>query len=523
MSGLLPEGWAAARIGDLISKSGVFSDGDWVESKDQDPSGSVRLTQLADVGDGRFLDKSRRFLTPAKAAELRCTCLKRGDVLIARMPDPLGRACIFPGCGQECITVVDVCIVRPGTQGVEPRWLMHFVNSPVFRSSAHALQSGSTRKRVSRKNLSTIELPVPPSNEQNRIVAKIEELFSKLDAGVAALKRVRENLKKYRASVLKGAVEGKLTEQWRAENPDVEPASVLLDRILAERRKRWEEEQLRKYEEKGKMPPKGWKDKYKEPVQPDTEKLPALPDGWCWATVDQVGDVLLGRQRAPQFLTGKFNRPYLRVANVKDDRIDLSDLLEMDFDEQHFEKYRLREGDILVSEGQSRELVGQSAIYRGGVDGLCFQKTLHRFRPIPGGPSSAFAQIVFRAHVRGGVFSTLAPITTNIAHLTLEKFKKSRFPLSPASEGPEMTMRAQALLSLADAVERDVTTQVRRAAVLRQSILKRAFEGKLVPQNPTDEPASVLLDRIRREREAGTDARKKKTKKKRASKRIKTT
>src|SRR3954471_20871970 len=107
-------------LADLVS-DGLFVDGDWVESKDQDPNGDVRLIQLADVGDGTFRDRSNRFLTSNKARHLNCTSLVAGDVLVARMPDPLGRAAIFPGSNRPCVTVVDVCIVRSGKQGVHHR------------------------------------------------------------------------------------------------------------------------------------------------------------------------------------------------------------------------------------------------------------------------------------------------------------------------------------------------------------------------------------------------------------------
>jgi len=290
----------------------------------------------------------------------------------------------------------------------------------------------------------------------------------------------------------------------RAEKRDFEAADVLLKRILAERRRRWEEAELAKLKAAGRSPKDDqWKTKYAEPQPPDTRNLPELPEGWCWASVDQVGDVLLGRQRAPQYLTGRWSRPYLRVANIKDDRIDFGDVEEMDFDDAHFERYRLEPGDILVSEGQSPHLVGQSAIYRGGVDGLCFQKTLHRFRPFERGPSSEFAQLVFRAHVRMRVFQNVASITTNIAHLTLEKFQESRFPLPPQAEQDRILSEAQRLLSVADAVEEQVTTELARISRLRQAVLKWAFEGRLVDRDPNDEPAEKLLERIRVER---TDA-----------------
>src|SRR3972149_247363 len=185
----LPDGWELRTIEDVVDSEGVFIDGDWVESKDQDPNGEIRLIQLADVGDGYYRNRSNRFLTHKRALELGCTFIEKGDLLIARMPDPLGRARIFPGDTKQSVTVVDVCIVR--TKNAEHRWLMYAINSPKFRADVESLQSGSTRKRISRKNLARLKLPIPPLSEQERIVSRIEELLSDLDAGVAALERVR--------------------------------------------------------------------------------------------------------------------------------------------------------------------------------------------------------------------------------------------------------------------------------------------------------------------------------------------
>jgi type I restriction enzyme S subunit len=172
----------------------------------------------------------------------------------------------------------------------------------------------------------------------------------------------------------------------------------------------------------------------------------------------------------------------------------------MDFDAAHLDRYRLEPGDILVSEGQSPDLLGQSAIYRGGIDALCFQKTLHRFRPKPPGPSSEFAQLVFRSYVKSGVFKKLGSITTNIGHLTLIKFKGAPFPLPPVHEQERITGETQRILSIIDDVAANTSTYIVRCARLRQSVLKWAFEGRLVDQDPTDEPAAVLLERIRAER-----------------------
>lgn len=164
--------WPQATLLDSLASAEVFVDGDWVESKDQDPEGDVRLVQLADVGDGEYVDKSDRFLTSAKARELRCTFLKPGDVLVARMPDPLGRACIFPGDPKPSVTVVDVCIIRPDPQKHDARWLMHCLNAPDCRNQIAGYATGTTRSRISRGNLGKIRiplLPLPGGRSQPRI------------------------------------------------------------------------------------------------------------------------------------------------------------------------------------------------------------------------------------------------------------------------------------------------------------------------------------------------------------------
>ena len=159
---------------DLIGSTGLFTDGDWIESKDQDPNGDVRLIQLADIGDGEFLDKSARFLTSDKATELKCTFLEPGDILLARMPDPLGRACIFPGNPRPCVVAVDICIIRLARGNIDKNWLVRQINSPEFRFKISRFATGTTRKRISRSNLAKIRFSVPPLEEQRRIAAILD-------------------------------------------------------------------------------------------------------------------------------------------------------------------------------------------------------------------------------------------------------------------------------------------------------------------------------------------------------------
>jgi type I restriction enzyme S subunit len=193
-------------------------------------------------------------------------------------------------------------------------------------------------------------------------------------------------------------------------------------------------------------------------------------------------------------------RPYLRVANVYEDRIDLSSIYEMNFSPEEFESYELHSGDILLNEGQSLELVGRSAIYRNELPGACFTNTLVRFRPAQG-LKAEFAQTYFRACLRNHRFRKLARWTTNIAHLGGDRFAAMEFPLPPLAEQEAIVEAVEDQLSVIDHLDADLDAKLKSAQVLRQSILRHAFTGQLVPQDRNDEPASKLLKRIAAEQE----------------------
>lgn len=471
----LPKGWATATLGELLP----LSYGKGLTEAVRETTGEVPV-----LGSSGVVGRHDTSLTSGPALVVG----RKGNVGSVH----LSRVPCWP---------IDTVYYAEAPPELSLPYLEHVIRSRDLKR----LDRSTAVPGLSRDDYNLVEVPVAPLPEQEHIVEAIESYFTRLDDAVATLERAQRNLKRYRASVLKAAVEGRLVpteaERAREEGRGYEPASVLLARILVERRRRWEEAERAKMEAKGQAPKDDkWKSRYQAPGPADAKGLPELPEGWCWATVEAVGDVLLGRQRAPQYLTGRFNHPYLRVANIKDDHIAFDDVLEMDFEGEHFERYSLQPGDVLVSEGQSPELVGQSAIYRGGIEGLCFQKTLHRFRPVEGGPSSEYAQIVFRSHVKNGLFRRLASITTNIAHLTLIKFSASPFPLPPAPEQDRIAEEVDRLLTVAEAMERAMRKETLRLARLRQSVVKWAFEGKLADQNPLDEPAAALLARIRASR-----------------------
>ena len=187
---------------EAIGPGGLISDGDWIESKDQDPSGKIRLIQLADIGDGNFLNKSRRFVTSETASRLRCTILIKGDVLIARLPDPIGRACLFPGLNEPAIAAVDVCIIRPNPEHLRPEWLVGFINSPKTREEILKHVQGATRARVPTGKLKQLRVVRPPIVDQTTLINSLEATQAKYGCAMNALQEQRAEVTRLTHSII---------------------------------------------------------------------------------------------------------------------------------------------------------------------------------------------------------------------------------------------------------------------------------------------------------------------------------
>ncbi|MEU2914187.1 restriction endonuclease subunit S [Streptomyces massasporeus] len=223
-----------------------------------------------------------------------------------------------------------------------------------------------------------------------------------------------------------------------------------------------------------------------------------VPSSWKMATVEDAGTIELGRARHPDWHHGPEMRPYLRVANVFEDRIDTADVMEMDFSGV-WEKYRLEPGDVLLNEGQSPHLVGRPALYRGVPKDVAFTNSLLRFKATAG-VLPEWALLVFRRHLHAKRFMREVRITTNIAHLSSKRLKKVEFPIPSLDVQKQLVQRCEELLSGIAAMDRQVTIGLRRANALKSALLRRAFTGGLVGQDSDDEPASVLLARIASDR-----------------------
>jgi len=212
---LIAKDWEKKKLKELALPDGLMVDGDWIESKDQDPNGEVRLIQLSDIGDGFFLNKSERFLTRKKADELRCIYLEPGDVLIARMPDPLGRSCVFPGLNQAAVTAVDVCILR--LNNVTDRdWVKFYLNNPTIRREIFRRRSGTTRARISRSELEKLDIYLPPIQEQRRI----SEVLSNWDKVINLVGKQIETKRRLKRGLMQQVLTGivrfpNFDDEWR--------------------------------------------------------------------------------------------------------------------------------------------------------------------------------------------------------------------------------------------------------------------------------------------------------------------
>ena len=358
---------------------------------------------------------------------------------------------------------------------------------------------GTDQPYINTSTLPNLPIPLPPLNEQKRIVAKIEELSDRSQAAQKALETIPQLCDLFRQSVLAAAFRGDLTADWREKNPDVEPASVLLERIKKERRQKWEEEELKKFHASGKIPKDDkWKEKYKEPDTVYNTTLPELPNGWCWASVQQFADVGTGAtplRGEPKFYENG-TIPWITSGALNNLFIDnaeefITPIAIQETNAKIFPKHTLLVA--MYGEGKTRGKVAELLI-EAATNQACAALILDGF-------SSKIQPIVklflqknyddIRKLASGGVQPNL---NLNMIKLTL-------VPVPPLQEQVQIIDILSSLISIIETIEKQHQQATEKLEKLNQSILSKAFRGELVPQDPEDEPASVLLERIRAERE----------------------
>ena len=409
---------------------------------------------VANVQDGHLALEQIKTIE-ASEKEIQKYQLQKDDLLLTEGgdPDKLGRGTLWQEEIKECIHQNHIFKVRKEVNVVDMNFLSRQIASPAGK--AYFLSKAKQTTGIASINLGQLRgFPVwlPPLNEQRRIADKLDSTLAAVQACKQKLNNAAETIQRFRQSVLAAAVSGELTREWR--------------------------------EERG--------------IKGDWEEI----------TAKEAGKIQLGRQRSPKYHSGRTMRPYLRVQNVFENRIDLEDVMSMDFPGKDLEKYKLHYGDILLNEGQSPQYLGRPAMYRDELDEACFTNTLIRFQANKQIVNPDFALLVFRHNMHSGRYISEGKITTNIAHLSLGRFGETEFPLPSLDEQEQVSNKAADLFAQADSIEAAITSALRAIGSLSSSVLAKAFRGELVPQDPNDEPASVLLERIKSQREAEAAAKK---------------
>ena len=501
---ILPVGWTYSSIGEVTlpvlkidPKSDQDREFDYIDISSIDNTmhviGSVKQYRLRDA--------------PSRARQI----VRAGDVLFATVRPYLRNIARVPNNYDRQIASTGFSVLRPA-EGVCPDFLYYKAISREMVNELSGLQYGVSYPAVKDNQVRDQPLWLPPTEEQHRIVTKIEKLFSALDKGVECLKTARSQLNVYRQAVLKHAFEGKLTEQWREENKDkLERPEQLLARIKQERVARYEA-QL----EDWKTAVKGWEAKGKpgkKPTKPkpandqsiakeDRECLLNLPNGWAWIGLAQLFST------SPQNGVYKPASEYgsgtqiIRIDDFYDGQlIRRTGFKKLRLSNEEIEKYKVRNLDLIINRVNSIEFLGKCALVDSLTEDTVFESNIMKCCVIEDVISKSYVAAYLASHEGRNRLCENAKHAVNQASINQTDVGNTLVPITSIEEQLLIVKKTEQKLSQADALIFQIEGHLKKAEALRQSTLKRAFSGQLVAQDPGDEPASFLLDRIKAEKE----------------------
>lgn len=454
--------------------------------------------------------------------------LRLGDVLVSMTRPNLNAVAIVPDELENAIGSTGFCVLRPIE--IIPSFFFYLVQTEDFVSAMSMLVQGALYPAVRPRNIFEYKFRLPPLSEQRRIVAKIEELFSKLAAGVEELRKAQVQLKRYRQAMLQAAVSGQLTREWReARKHELEPASELLGRIRKQRRMKWEQDQIAKMSAAGKKPIDAeWKNKYIEPPQCEAVDLKNLPYLWVWARAEQVCDFITkGTTPSASKLFASGEIPYIKVYNLTDrGTLDFSikpTFVARSTHAGELARSRVFPGDVLMN--IVGPPLGKVSLVTGPFAEWNINQAIAIFRSMPSFDRKYLVLCLLAKDIQIWA-ERRAKATAGQFNLTLEICRDLPLPLPPLFEQQKIVDTVERCVSIAEAIEQVIKNTLKQCERMRYSILRDAFEGKLVPQDSNEEPAELLLERIKIERaklEAEKDAKAKSNRKRLTSKRTKRT
>jgi type I restriction enzyme, S subunit len=489
----LPKGWVETTLGEITEPS-------------RERALPAEVPHLPYVGLEHIEPQTMKLLMHAYARDVRSSSVRfsKGDVLYGKMRPYLNKVWVaeFDGlCSAEFL-------VFSKSDYLNNQFLALRLNSEDFVTFSNGQVSGE-RPRVDFEKLSRFAILLPPITEQERIVTKLNVALSGMERAQTAARRAQQRVQRYRAAVLNSAITGEITRAWReaqieSDNATSQTGEALLQRLLAARRACWEEVQAQRFLSAGKASEDDkWKSRYPEPERPNSDSLSELPQGWIWASLDEVLSVLRnGIAEAPHEVEGL---PILRISAVRAMRVDLTARRYLPRSTaKKYRDYALQENDLLFTRyNGSRDLAGVCARVPAITETIVHPDKLIRGVPVQSDKHlSSFIEIaantgVSRQYIEAHLFTTAGQWGISGRHL-----KPTPIPFPSEAEQIEISSGVERRLLAADQLTDTLSRQLHAARETRELLLHDAFTGRLVFQDPNDEPASVLLGRIRVAREA---------------------
>lgn len=494
----LPTGWVQGTASDLVlNPKNDIVDGPFgsnLKASEYTDSGTP-IVRIQNVKRFHFVDKNIHFVTDEKAKQLKRHSFKAGDVLITKLGEPLGLACIAPNRLEFGIIVADIVRARPYIE-VSNKFMTYLLNSRVVIEQISKHTKGSTRARINLSVIRNLDIPIPPLAEQKRIVEKLDSLLAQVDTIKQRLNNLPNIIKRFRQSVLAAAVSGKLTEQWRGGNKTT--TNEMVENILMERK------QLLKQKIA------------KDHTLEDSTIVADIPNTWLIEPLGKLTSYITSGSRgwSKFYSEDPKDAKFVRSAEINNDYLRLDEAITVKLPLKVEGKRSLIEkGDLLLTITGAN--VGKCAHIEEKIPEAYVSQSVALIKSID--PNiSRFLHMWLKAKNAGG--SQLEEMMYGIGRpvLSLPNIYSIRVGVPPLEEQTEIVRLVEQHFALADTLEKHLKTAKQRVDNLTQSILAKAFKGELVPQDPNDEPAEQLLARIkaaRAEAEQLEKAAKKATKK----------
>jgi len=471
VKGELPKGWVWTNLEMIVSS---ISNG--ITEKQNKKGLGIPVTRIETISNGTINMDRVGYLQNIDNILVEKYRLSIGDILFSNINSDfhLGKTAIFEIENEVILHGMNLLRIKPIKNYVSPHFLNYLFNyyrySGVFISIAqHAVNQSS----INQTKLKNLEVPLPPLTEQQRIVNKIGELFTNLDKGIESLEQVKYKLKVYRQAILKYAMEGKLTEKWREKNKDKLKFSPEINSLIKGKIQNEELDYIRKI------------------------CFIEIPNDWIWSSVGNIGEVFGGKRIPKGYVISdsKTNHPYIRVTDFSNYGVKREGLKYLENEIYNFiKRYIITKNDVYISIAGS---IGKVGTIPEDLDNANLTENAARI-------VSSIYNNRLMAYFLNSEFCQLQisryTIHTNQPKLALFRIKKLIIPLPPLEEQNIIVERIEKLFSLADYIEETVDSKLEESKTLRQSILKKAFEGKLVPQDPKGEPAEILLEKIKKQR-----------------------